>query len=218
MVAGARVARFRFRLTQGAINKSLDCLAQRDMRIAQSLMLVGYPETRRRDQGFAALAQIIVGQQVSTHAARAITARLVAELGGEVTPLAVQKKDDDILRSVGLSRQKVTYLRSLTAAVLSGALPVDKLHMLTDSEAINRITAIKGFGEWSAHMYLMFALGRPDVWPVGDLAVRAGFGQIMGLDERPTPAQTSALASPFAPHRSALALLCWKVYSEAPLT
>jgi DNA-3-methyladenine glycosylase II len=218
MVVGAHVARFRFQLTQGAINKSLDCLAQRDVHIAHWLNHVGYPEARRRDQGFAALAQIIVGQQVSTHAARAITARLVAELGGEVTPQAVQQKDDDRLRSVGLSRQKVTYLRSLTEAVLAGALPVDKLHTLTDSEAIDRITAVKGFGEWSAHMYLMFALGRPDVWPVGDLAVRAGFGQIMALDERPTPAQTLALATPFAPHRSALALLCWKVYSEAPLS
>lgn len=211
------MARFRFQLTQRAINKSLDCLALGDARIAEALQQVGYPEARRRDQGFAALAQIIVGQQVSTHAARAITMRLVVELGGELTPQAVEKRDDHALRSVGLSRQKVSYLRSLTAAVLSGALPVDTLYTLSDSEAINRITAVKGFGEWSAHMYLMFALGRSDVWPVGDLAVRAGFGQIMALDERPTPAQTSALAKPFAPHRSALALLCWKVYSEAPL-
>lgn len=212
------MGKFRFQLTQSAINKSLGTLAESDTRIAKALQEVGYPKERRRDQGFAALAHIIVGQQVSTHAARAITERLIAAVGGALTPEALNNSDDVALKSAGLSRQKVTYLRSLTAAVVSGLLPVDSLHDLTDAEVTTRITAIKGFGEWSAHMYLMFALGRADIWPIGDLAVRAGFGQIMALDERPTPAQTRKLAEPFAPHRSALALLCWKYYSEAPLS
>lgn len=209
---------FRFQLTQRAIIKSLDSLALNDSRIAQSLALVGYPEERRREQGFEALARIIVGQQVSTHAARAITDRLIIAVGGALRPDAIDASDDEVLRRAGLSRQKVGYLRSLTTAVLSGELPVDSLHTLTDAEVITRITAVNGFGEWSAHMYLMFALGRTDIWPIGDLAVRAGFGQLMGLAGRPTPGQTRVLAEPFTPHRSALALLCWKYYSEAPLS
>lgn len=211
------MGKFRFQLTQRVINKSLARLAERDVRIAKALEEVGYPKERRRAQGFAALAHIIVGQQVSTHAARAITERLIATVGGALTPEAVSNSDDVALKSAGLSRQKVSYLRSLTAAVRSGSLPVDSLHDLTDAEVVSRITAIKGFGEWSAHMYLMFALGRLDIWPIGDLAVRAGFAQIMALDERPTPAQTREFAESFSPCRSALALLCWKVYSEAPL-
>lgn len=212
------MSKFRYQLTQRAIVKSLDSLALMEPRIGQSLALVGYPEERRREQGFEALAKIIVGQQVSTHAARAITQRLIDVVGGELLPQAVASRDDEVLRRAGLSRQKVGYLRSLAGAVISNALPVDTLHKLSNEEVTARLTAVKGFGEWSAHMYLMFALGRTDVWPSGDLAVRAGFGQLMGLNTRPTPTQTRVLAEPFAPHRSALALLCWKHYSEAPLS
>ena len=124
---------------------------------------------------------------------------------------------DAELRAAGHSGQKLGYLRELATAVLTDQLPVDRLAQLDDTDVQARITAIKGFGDWSAHMYLMFSLGRPDIWPVGDLAVRAGFGRLMAWPERPTPSQTALGGEAFAPYRSALALLCWKFYSDAPL-
>jgi DNA-3-methyladenine glycosylase II len=87
---------------------------------------------------------------------------------------------------------------------------------MSDEEVLQRITAIRGFGAWSAQMYLMFSLGRTDIWPSGDLAVRVGFGRLLGLDERPTPKETEVFATPFAPYRSALALLCWHYYATVP--
>ena len=211
------MASTRYRLTKQTIRTSLDKLAACDPRIAKAIEQVGYPDSRRRKHGFDPLVRIVVGQQVSTHAARAIAGRLVDTVGGQLTAQAIISASDESLRSAGLSRQKVSYLRALSEAVHNDTLPIDALPQLTDADVVSLITAVRGFGEWSAHMYLMFSLGRPDVWPVGDLAVRAGFGRLLGLEERPTPKQTQILAEAFAPHRSALALLCWKYYSEAPL-
>jgi DNA-3-methyladenine glycosylase II len=101
--------------------------------------------------------------------------------------------------------------------VISDALPIETLPQLTDDEVEAAITAVRGFGRWSAHMYMMFALGRPDIWPSGDLAVRVGFGRIMGCKDRPDEKKVINEGSAFSPYRSALALLCWKFYSEAPL-
>jgi len=207
----------RYRLTAKGIQNSLDELALRDSRIARALHLVGYPEERRRSGGVDALVRTVIGQQVSTHAARAITLRLVDVLGGELGVSAIMAASDEALRGAGLSRQKSSYLRALAEAVSGEMLVVDDLPTLSDEQVITLITGVKGFGVWSAQMYLMFSLGRLDVWPTGDLAVRAGFGRIMTLSDRPTPKQTHTLAEPFRPHRSALALLCWKFYSEAPL-
>lgn len=207
----------RYQLTRRHIEKALTTLSEQHAGIAQAIEQVGFPEERRRAHGFDALARIIVGQQVSTKAAAAIAGRLTAALGGEISADSVISVPDDTLRAAGLSGQKVGYLRALTQAVLSDALPVSQLHMYSDHEVTARITAVKGFGEWSAHMYLMFSLGRTDIWPTGDLAVRAGFGRLMSLDTRPTPRETRDLAEVFAPYRSSLALLSWKFYSEAPL-
>lgn len=204
-------------LNSGAIQQALDELAARCPSVAAALAAVGYPSERRQEAGFGALVRIVVGQQVSTKAAAAIATRLEGVLGGSVSPEAIASTDDACLRGAGLSGQKLSYLRALTEAVDRGHLPLNALSTLSDADAIACITAVKGFGIWSAHMYLMFSLGRPDIWPVGDLAVRAGFGRLMGLPERPNPKQTDALAEPYRPYRSALALLCWKFYSEAPL-
>ena len=199
------------------IQRSLTYLAGQNSAVAAALDHVGYPAERRRPHGFEALVSIIVGQQLSTKAAAAISKRLSATLEGELTPARVRLASDSDLRAAGLSGQKVGYLRALTAAIQAGDLRVEQLPLMADADVVRHITAVKGFGVWSAHMYLMFSLGRADVWPIGDLAIRAGFGRLMGLDERPTPKQTQQLAEPFSPHRSALALLCWRVYSEAPL-
>lgn len=207
----------RYQLHSKRIKSSLNELADRHQEVAIALEQVGYPAERRRSHSFESLARIVIGQQVSVAAAASIARKVEAALGGEITASGIDAASDEVLRSGGLSRQKVSYMRSLAHAVTEGHLQVDLLPKLSDDEVVAQITAVKGFGVWSAHMYLMFALGRPDVWPVGDLAVRAGFGRMMGMAERPTEKQTLLAGEPFAPHRSALAMLCWKYYSEAPM-
>lgn len=207
----------RQQLSNQQITRSLDALAAEHDAIARALAQVGYPEARSQQGGFGSLARIIIGQQVSVKAAASIAAKLEHVLGGALSADQVMRCDDDALRGAGLSRQKVAYLRALAESVLSGQLDLPVLPTLSDDDAVLAITAIKGFGVWSAHMYLMFSLGRADIWPVGDLAVRGGFGRIMGITERLTDKQVATAGAVFSPHRSALALLCWKYYSEAPL-
>ena len=207
----------RFRLTDKAIRKSLDALSIQSDQIANALAVVGYPASRRREHSFESLARIVVGQQLSTKAAATISQRTVDALGGEWLPDAVLSTAPETLRAAGLSQQKAGYLQSLAEAVISGSLSLDTLPQQSDQEVEAAITAIRGFGRWSAHMYLMFALGRPDIWPSGDLAVRVGFGRMMGWPDRPTEQTVIAEGAAYAPHRSALALLCWHYYSEAPL-
>ena len=207
----------RFRLTDKAIKKSLDALSVQSDEIASALTAVGYPSSRRREHSFGSLARIVVGQQLSTKAAATISHRTVNALGGEWRPEAVLSAASETLRAAGLSQQKAGYLQSLADAVLSGSLSLDVLAQQSDQEVEAAITAIRGFGRWSAHMYMMFALGRPDIWPSGDLAVRVGFGRIMGWPDRPTERTVIIEGAAFAPHRSALALLCWHYYTEARL-
>jgi len=206
-----------YQLASADIAHALDALASDHERIARALAQVGYPEERRRDHSFATLARIVVGQQVSVAAAASITRKLVDTLGGDLTAASVLNCPEEDLRGAGLSRQKVSYMQSLAAAEASGQLSLTTLPKLPDDEATDAITAIKGFGEWSAHMYLMFSLGRPDIWPVGDLAVREGFKRIQGLEDRPTAAQLKPLGERYRPYRSALAMLCWRFCTAEPL-
>ena len=206
-----------YELASADIARALDALASDYGRIARALAQVGYPEERRRDHSFATLARIVVGQQVSIAAASSITRKLVDTLDGDLTAESVLNCPEEGLRSAGLSRQKVSYMQSLATAEASGQLSLTTLPKLPDDEAVAAITAIKGFGEWSAHMYLMFSLGRPDIWPVGDLAVREGFKRIQGLEDRPTAGQLKPLGEPFRPYRSALAMLCWRFCTAEPL-
>ncbi len=206
-----------YQLASTDIARALEALASDHERIARAVAQVGYPEERRRDHSFATLARIVVGQQVSVAAAASITRKLVDTLGGDLTAESVLDCPEEELRGAGLSRQKVSYLRSLATAEASGQFSLATLPKLADDDAMAAITAIKGFGEWSAHMYLMFSLGRPDIWPVGDLAVREGFKRIQGLEDRPTPGQLKPLGEPFRPYRSALAMLCWRFCKAEPL-
>jgi DNA-3-methyladenine glycosylase II len=206
-----------YQLASADIAHALDALASDHERIARALAQVGYPEERRRDHSFATLARIIVGQQVSVAAAASITRKLVDTVGGDLTAASVLNSPEEDLRGAGLSRQKVSYMQSLATAEASGQLSLTTLPTLSDDDATAAITAIKGFGEWSAHMYLMFSLGRPDIWPVGDLAVREGFKRIQGLEGRPTAAQLKPLGEPYRPYRSALAMLCWRFCTAEPL-
>ena len=206
-----------YQLASADIAHALDAFASDHERIARALAQVGYPEERRRDHSFATLARIIVGQQVSVAAAASITRKIVHTLGGDLTAASVLNSPEEDLRGAGLSRQKVSYLQSLATAEACGQLSLTTLPTLSDDDATAAITAIKGFGEWSAHMYLMFSLGRPDIWPVGDLAVREGFKRIQGLEDRPTAAQLKPLGEPYRPYRSALAMLCWRFCTAEPL-
>jgi DNA-3-methyladenine glycosylase II len=207
----------RFRLTDAAIRKALDALAQDHREVARAVAQVGYPPSRRREHSFESLARIVMGQQLSVKAATTIAQRVDQAVGGALEPTTLLATAPDQLRAAGLSRQKISYLQSLAEAVISGDLPVETLPELADEEVEAAITAVRGFGRWSAHMYMMFALGRPDIWPSGDLAVRVGFGRIMGWKDRPDEKQVIEKGGAFSPYRSALALLCWQFYSEAPL-
>ncbi|MCH1579087.1 MAG: DNA-3-methyladenine glycosylase 2 family protein [Luminiphilus sp.] len=206
-----------FALTDGDIKQALNALARCHPPIATALNQVGYPASRQREHSFESLARIVIGQQLSTKAAATIAGRVDVVCGGVVTPKSILATPPETLRAAGLSRQKIGYLQSLAETVHTGTLLLDALPQRSDHEVEAAITAVRGFGRWSAHMYMMFALGRPDVWPSGDLAVRVGFGRMMGWSERPSEQQVIAEGAAFSPYRSALALLCWHFYSEAPL-
>ena len=206
-----------YQLDTASIKRSLDTLADRHERIAQALARVGYPEERRREHSFETLARIVVGQQVSVAAATSINKKLVDALEGQLTATTVLDASEELLRSAWLSRQKVNYIQSLATAEATGVLVLESLPELSDEDAVAVITNIKGFGEWSAHMYLMFSLGRPDIWPVGDLAVREGFKRIQGLEERPSAGKLKPMGDDFRPYRSALAMLCWRFCTAEPM-
>jgi DNA-3-methyladenine glycosylase II len=173
---------------------------------------------RPRDH-YGALVRTIVGQQLSTRAARAIYDRLTTRFGGRApTPEEILADDPDELRtSVGLSHAKVRYLRSLAEHVLDGSLELDKLGRLTDDEVTARLTAVSGIGRWSADMFLMFHLQRPDVLPVGDLGVRRAVERLYGLEALPSMAELEALGERWRPYRSLASLYLWESLDNAPV-
>ena len=199
-------------LTQAQITQALDTVADREPAIARALEIAGYPEPRIRDRGYKTLLRTIVGQQVSVAAANSMWNKLEAELGENFTPTCLLERDFDTLRACGLSRQKQGYARSLCELVSQNQLNLQDLPQ-DDEEAIAELTKIKGIGRWSAEIYLLFAEGRPDIWPAGDLAVMAGIGKILGLKERPDEKATRALAKPWRPYRGATAIFTWHCYA-----
>ena len=203
-------------LTAGQIKSALDEVANREPAIARALEAAGYPETRIRERGYKTLLRTIVGQQVSVAAATSMWNKLEGELGEEFTPACLLERDFDTLRACGLSRQKQGYARSLCELVTGQELDLTNLPE-GDEEAIAELTRIKGIGRWSAEIYLLFAEGRPDIWPAGDLAVMAGIGKILGLEERPDEKATRALAEPWRPHRGATAIFTWHCYNNPAL-
>ncbi|RKF21295.1 DNA-3-methyladenine glycosylase 2 family protein [Altericroceibacterium spongiae] len=203
-------------LKNAEIRKGLDDIAAREPAIARALELAGYPEERIRARGYRTLLRTIVGQQVSVAAAASVWNRLETLLGEDMPPEALLAQDFDTLRGCGLSRQKQGYTRSLCELVVSGDLDLDNLPA-DDEAAIAELVRIKGIGRWSAEIYLLFAEGRPDIWPAGDLAVQAGIGKLLGLAERPGEKQTRALADPWRPHRGSLAIFTWHCYNNPAL-
>ena len=202
--------------TTEQLRDSLDAIAVLEPGFAAALARVGYPLPRVREPGYETLLRTIVGQQVSVAAAAAVWRKLEAELGEGCAPDQLLSRDFDALRACGLSRQKQGYARSLAELVTGGQID---LHALPedDEEAIALLTQVKGIGRWSAEIYLLFAEGRPDVWPAGDLAVQIEVGRILGLPERPSERQTRALAERWRPHRGAAAIMAWHHYNTEVL-
>jgi DNA-3-methyladenine glycosylase II len=201
----------RMGLSADQLRLSLDAIAEIEPAMAAALARVGYPEPRIRERGYATLLRTIVGQQVSVAAAQSIWNKLEAALGDLTDPATVARADPETLRAAGLSRQKASYALSLADEVTSGRLDLDRLPA-DDEEAIAQLVRIKGIGRWSAEIYLLFAEGRADIWPAGDLAVQIEIGRILGHDERPSEKAIRALAEAWRPHRGAAAILAWHHY------
>lgn len=203
-------------LSAEAIRDGLDHIGRITPLLAGAVERVGYPEPRMRSTGYRTLLRTIVGQQVSVSAAASVWNKLEALLGEDIPPQDLLNADFDALRGCGLSRQKQGYARSLCELVVSGALDLDALPA-DDEEAIAELVKIKGIGRWSAEIYLLFAEGRADIWPAGDLAVQIGLGKLLGLAERPSEKETRALAEGWRPHRGAAAIFTWHCYNNPAL-
>jgi DNA-3-methyladenine glycosylase II len=180
----------------------------------------GEPEPRPpRPDVYAALVRTIVGQQLSVRAALAIYDRLLARFGGQPpTPQQILDDDPDALRvAAGLSHAKVRYLRSLAEHVVSGELELDRLEQLSDDDVMAELVAVNGIGTWSAQIFLMFTLGRPDVLAVGDLGIRRAVQRAYELPELPTAPELTTLAEPWRPYRTAACVLLWHSLRNAPV-
>src|SRR5438128_4935454 len=159
---------------------------------------------------FASLARAIMYQQLAGRAAAAIHARFVQAIGGEVTPQAVLSTSPEALRSAGLSGNKAAAIVDLATKVADGTVPLAELHELDDEEIIARLSSVRGIGRWTAEMFLMFELGRLDVWPVDDYGVRRGYGILHAWTEMPTAKQLEPLGETYRPYRSVAAWYCWR--------
>jgi DNA-3-methyladenine glycosylase II len=171
----------------------------------------------RRDR-FGTLVRAIIGQQISSKAAATIDARLRERAGSPHRPQALLDLGESGLRAAGLSGVKARYVLNLAEAVLDGRVPLGRVGALDDEAVVGRLTAVKGIGTWTAHMFLIFALNRPDVLPVGDLGVRSGLRDYHGLAGVPTPRECVALAEPWRPFRTVAMWYLWKVIDTPALS
>ncbi len=203
-------------LTAQQIKDGLDAVADADARVASELARIGYPEPRLRSRGYKTLLRTIVGQQVSVAAASSMWNKLEAELGADFTAACLLARDFDTLRACGLSRQKQGYARSLCELVEAGELDFDALPG-DDEDAITQLTRIKGIGRWSAEIYLLFAEGRADIWPAGDLAVQEGVKRLLEIEDRPNEKHCRELGDRWRPHRGAMAIFTWHFYANPAL-
>ncbi|HXP36248.1 MAG TPA: DNA-3-methyladenine glycosylase [Solirubrobacteraceae bacterium] len=206
-----------------SIRKATEHLRASDPVLAGVIDLVGRLPTARQgrpelDDHYGALVRTIVGQQLSVLAARAIYGRLTERFGGRPpTPQEILADEPEELRAAaGLSRAKVGFLRSLAEHALSGELELDRLNALDDEAVIAELVAVKGIGEWSAHMFLMFHLDRPDVLAVGDLGIRRAIEIAYGLGELPKPAQMEQIAEPWRPYRTLACRYLWRSLDNEP--
>ncbi|HVU31627.1 MAG TPA: DNA-3-methyladenine glycosylase 2 family protein [Sphingomicrobium sp.] len=202
--------------SKSSIRKHVEALAEREPAFARVVEKHGVPDPRTSARGAQTLLRTIVGQQVSVAAARSMWAKLEAAFGSPPDLHLLLAANDEELRAAGMSRQKSGYIRSLAELVVSGELDLENLPA-DDEEAIALLTKIKGIGRWSAEIYLLFAEGRADVFPAGDLAVMVELGRLMGLAEKPSEKQLRELAESWRPYRGAAAILAWHSYNSQVL-
>ena len=202
--------------TRDSIGADLAELARREPALAQVIEQYGVPEPRSSEPGAQTLLRTIVGQQVSVAAARSMWAKLEAAFGTPPDLAKLLAASDEEMRAAGMSRQKAGYIRSLADLVLSGELDLSALPA-DDEEAIALLTKIKGIGRWSAEIYLLFAEGRSDVFPAGDLAVVNELGRLMGRKRKLTEKRLRELAEKWRPYRGAAAVLAWHSYNSTVL-
>jgi DNA-3-methyladenine glycosylase II len=194
------------RLAEAAISVALI-----DQDLAKILADHGTPPLWAREPGFVTLLRIILEQQVSLVSADAMYRRLIANIV-PITPTTVLAAGAPFLRSFGMTRQKATYFINVAEAIESGELDLQELQKLSDESAIEKLTAIKGIGPWTAKIYLLMALCRPDVWPVGDIALATAVKDMKGWQQRPTQPELSEIAKSWRPYRATAARLLWHYY------
>lgn len=195
-----------------SLARAIDEVARRDPRLANLVELAGPIRHRPADPNghFGSLVRAIVFQQLAGAAANAIHTRVLATVDGELSAESLSAVPDDVLRGAGLSAGKLASLRDLSAKVLDGTVVFDGSSRLSDDEIADRLVTVRGVGRWTAEMYLMFELRRLDVWPVGDLGVRQGYGLAWNLPASPTAKELDPLGEPFRPYRSIVARYCWE--------
>ena len=198
-------------LTPATYAHHITALCTADPDLAQVVARFGPPPFWTREPGFVTLVHIILEQQVSLASAQAALDRLKIE-ADPLTPESLLSLDDETLRRVGFSRQKTRYARLLAEAVLTGALDVDGLAALTDDEAQSALIALKGIGPWTADVYLLMALRRADMWPVGDRALVVAAREVKGLDHDPSPAEMGEIGAAWQPVRAVAARILWHHY------
>lgn len=198
------------------MKKHVEELAIREPAFARVVEQHGIPGPRTSERGAQTLLRTIVGQQVSVAAARSMWAKLETAFGSPPDLHRLLAASDEDLRAAGMSRQKSGYIRSLAQLVVSGELDLASLPK-DDEEAIALLTKIKGIGRWSAEIYLLFAEGRADVFPAGDLAVLVELGRLMGLENKPSEKQLREIAEGWRPYRGAAAILAWHSYNSSVL-
>jgi DNA-3-methyladenine glycosylase II len=208
-----------------ALSKASQALAASDPVMGTLIERIGpmsVAERRRRrgqtpDDAYGALLRAVVGQQLSTKAARTIYERVIALFDGQDPgPERLLDADEQALRGAGLSGRKVEYLRDLAAHVISGELELGRLDKLSDEEVIEEVTAVRGLGQWTAEMFLMFHLGRPDVVSGGDLGIRKAIQIEYGMEAMPTPDEVVERAEPWRPHRTLACVYLWESLAATP--
>jgi DNA-3-methyladenine glycosylase II len=204
-------------LSARALCQGIDRLAEVDQDVARALARIGYPQPRQREPGFATLLRIMVAQQLSTKSAAAIWSRLEAACGSAVTAQRFLELEEAAFRTVGFSRQKMAYGRALAEAVAAGAFDLETLAAVPEDEAVAAISALRGFGRWSAEIYLLFALGRADIFPADDLGLQVGMQRLKRLEARPNRKAMDALAEAWRPLRGCGAIFLWHYYGNATL-
>jgi DNA-3-methyladenine glycosylase II len=202
--------------TTDTLHESLNELARIEPAFASVLKKHGHPEPRISPPGTTTLLRTIVGQQVSVAAARSMWSKLESAFGSPPDLTSLLAASDEDMRAAGMSRQKAGYIRSLAQLVMSGELNLDALPE-DNEDAIALLTRIKGIGRWSAEIYLLFAEGRPDVFPAGDLAVQIELSRLMGFEDKLPEKQLREIGERWKPHRGAAAVLAWHSYNSAVL-